>query len=50
MKKLILLVTGFAVVATGAYFSSYLFAQGGAAPQMQGTKVAVVRGGRLVRR
>ncbi len=42
MKKMLMLLTGFAVLATGGY-SSYLFAQGGAAaPQVQGTKVAVV--------
>lgn len=45
MKRMILIVTGFAVVLTGAYCSTYLFAQGGGAPatpQVQGTKVAVV--------
>lgn len=45
MKRMIMIVTGFAVLASGAYFSRDLFAQGGGAapaPQMQGTKVAVV--------
>lgn len=49
MKKLILCVTGFAVLAAGAYFSSYLFAQGtpAAAPAQPGTKVAVVNIGHV---
>ena len=43
MKKMILILTGFAVLVGGAVCSNYLFAQGGAAAQPQpGTKVAVV--------
>src|SRR5687767_12915913 len=45
VKKLILLVTGFSVLATGAYFSSGLLAQPNATTPSQpdkGTKVAVV--------
>jgi Skp family chaperone for outer membrane proteins len=47
---MILVVTGLAVVLTGAYCSTYLFAQGGGAgatPQVQGTKVAVVNIGHV---
>jgi Skp family chaperone for outer membrane proteins len=47
VKKIILSVTGFAVVLTAAYFGSGLFAQGTGAPaggaaQPQGTKIAVI--------
>ncbi len=56
MKKLILIMTGFAVLITGAYCGNYLFAQaqpggtgapaqpggGAVAPAQPGTKVAVV--------
>lgn len=42
MKKMILIVTGFAVLVTGAYFSTFVFAQGTQPAQVQGTKVAVV--------
>jgi Skp family chaperone for outer membrane proteins len=48
VKKLILCLTGLAVLASGAYFSSYLFAQGtGTATQQAGTKVAVINIGHV---
>jgi Skp family chaperone for outer membrane proteins len=48
VKKMMILVTGFAALIAGAYGSSYLFAQGGGAPaQPQGTKIAVVNIGQV---
>lgn len=48
MKKLIVCVTGFAALIAGACYTNYLFAQGGgAAPQQQGTKIAVINIGHV---
>ena len=50
MKKLILCVTGFAVLLAGGALCSYVFAQGGPAPAAQpqpGTKVAVINIGHV---
>jgi Skp family chaperone for outer membrane proteins len=48
VKKMMILVTGFAALIAGAYGSSFLFAQGGGQPaQQQGTKIAVVNIGQV---
>jgi Skp family chaperone for outer membrane proteins len=48
VKKLIVCVTGFAALLTGALVTNHLFAQGSAAPaQPAGTKVAVINIGHV---
>src|SRR5437899_378286 len=48
VKKMIVCVTGFAALLAGAFYTNYLFAQGGNAPtQPQGTKIAVINIGHV---
>ena len=44
---MIVCVTGFAALIAGAFVTNHLFAQGGAAPQQQGTKIAVINIGHV---
>jgi Skp family chaperone for outer membrane proteins len=44
---MIVCVTGFAALIAGAIVTNHLFAQGGAAPQQQGTKIAVINIGHV---